>query len=84
MTRSVRQLDGVVGAVPALSDQEVAQLRDLLSVARFDPVSGSLRVKVGEAKLLLRRDGTVRIEGRSLVQMAEGTIRLDGAVIELN
>jgi len=71
-------------AEPPLSQQELKDLRRILSVIRVDPVGDTLRIETGAARILLRPDGTVRIEGRSLTQMARGSIVLNAAAIELN
>jgi len=36
------------------------------------------------ARLLLRDDGTIRCEGKSVTVAADGVITMDGAAIELN
>ena len=67
-----------------LDAAEIAQLRAILQVVRYDARSETLRIDTGKAKLLVRGDGSVRIEGRSITQMSLGKIVLDGAAIELN
>ena len=67
-----------------LSRAETAQLREILKVVSYDAPSETLRIAVGDAKILVRGDGQVRIEGKRLVQMAHGSIVLNGAAIELN
>lgn len=67
-----------------LTRAETAQLRDILKVVSYDQTSETLRIAVGDAKVLVRKDGQVRIEGKRVVQMAQGSIVLNGAAIELN
>ena len=38
----------------------------------------------GKARILVRDDGTVRCEGKSVTVIADGVITMDGAAIELN
>lgn len=67
-----------------LSAAEIVRLRRILSVIDVDVVSDTLRIETGKAKILLRPDGTIRIEGRRVVQIAQGSIVLNAAAIELN
>lgn len=67
-----------------LTSTEIAELRQLLSVARFDARQGALVIDTGRARLTLRKDGTIRCEGVELVMTADRTITLNGAAIELN
>jgi hypothetical protein len=69
---------------PALTGAEIGKLRQLLEFTRYDAASGTLTIQTGKARVLLRQDGTVRVEGRRIVQMSETSIVLDGATIELN
>lgn len=68
----------------ALRGDEVQQLRRILRVIDVDEPSGTLRIETGRAKILVRPDGTIRIEGRDVTQMAHRTLSLNGAIIELN
>lgn len=68
----------------SLTCEETAQLRAILRVVTYDTPSETLRIEVGGAKVLVRGDGHVRIEGKRVVQMSQGSIVLDGAAIELN
>jgi len=70
--------------IPPLRASEIAQLRRLLSVARFDERQRALVIDTGRARLTLREDGTIRCEGAELVLTADRTITLNGAAIELN
>ncbi len=70
--------------IPPLSPAEIAQLRRLLSVARFDERQNALVIDTGRARLMLREDGTIRCEGAEVVLTADRSITLNGAAIELN
>lgn len=68
----------------ALTLAEIAQLRALLAMVRTGPEGTSLEFRTSRARLALMADGTIRIEGRAVVQMADETITLDSATIHLN
>jgi hypothetical protein len=79
----------VVGvSVPDLSILQNAELLDrlakLLECIRIDPHSGDLILERGEARLTLKENGVLRIQARSIVQVAEEDITLYGAYIDLN
>jgi hypothetical protein len=44
----------------------------------------SLTLRCGEASLTLNRDGRVIIRGSHIAHYAQGTVRLRGAIVELN
>jgi len=67
-----------------LTREETAQLRSILNVVSYDAPSETLRIQIGDAKVLVRGDGQVRVEGKRIVHMSEGSIVLNGAAIELN
>lgn len=67
-----------------LSAAEIVRLRRILSVIDVDVVGDTLRIETGKAKILLRPDGTIRIEGRRVTHIAQGSIVLNAAAIELN
>lgn len=71
-------------AEPPLSQSEVAQLRAILQVVSYDAASQTLRIEHGPSKILVRKNGTVRIEGKKLASYSQGSIVLNGASIELN
>ncbi|MDD7973734.1 hypothetical protein [Roseinatronobacter alkalisoli] len=68
----------------ALTLAEIAQLRALLAMVRTGPEGKSLELRTSRARLALMADGTIRIEGRAVVQIADETITLDSATIHLN
>lgn len=84
------KIDTTLGQIDAdevvapLSSAEVLQLRRLLAVARYDEARKGFVIDTGRAKLLVRDDGTVRIEGDNLTVMTDGLITLNGAAIGLN
>jgi hypothetical protein len=61
-----------------------AKLTALAQMIEIDSASGTLMIRNGKSRILLRKDGTVRIEGESIVQSAERNIALDAAYIDLN
>lgn len=67
-----------------LSREETAQLRQILRAVSYDATSETLRLQVGDAKVLVRGDGHIRIEGKRVIQTSQGSIVLNGAAIELN
>ena len=67
-----------------LTVAEIAQLRRLLAVASYDERQRAFAIDTGRARLLVRDDGTIRIEGDNLTVMTNGLITLNGAAIELN
>jgi hypothetical protein len=56
----------------------------LLSHLRIDPLSGDLVIENGKARLVLQKDGTIRLQGLRIVGSADETIAFDAAMIELN
>lgn len=73
-----------LSATPHFSVAELMQLKAILKVVRYDEASETLRIDTGKARILVRGDGSVRIEGRRVTQVADGAIVLNGATIELN
>ncbi|WP_342078299.1 hypothetical protein [Yoonia sp. SS1-5] len=69
---------------PQLTQDELQQLRAILQVVQYDAPSETLRIAAGKARLLVRKDGSVRIEGKRVTAMSHGTLVLNGAAIELN
>ncbi|MEL6915892.1 MAG: hypothetical protein AAFP13_15465 [Pseudomonadota bacterium] len=69
---------------PGLSQDELRALRRLMAVASVDPASGTLTLETGQSRVTLRPNGTLRLEGRAVTQVAQGVLRLHGAAIELN
>ena len=67
-----------------LTRDEVARLRALLSVLRIGADGSSIELRTARARIALAADGTVRIEGQAIVQLADETITLDAATINLN
>jgi len=67
-----------------LSAEEIGQLRQLMAVARYDAAQRAVVIQAGRARVLVREDGTVRLEGVEVTVAADGAIVLDGAAIELN
>lgn len=67
-----------------LTREEVAQLREILKVVRYDAPSETLRIETGKAKILVRKNGDVRIDGRKITQMAQGRVIINGASVDLN
>jgi len=73
-----------VAPTPPLSAAETTQLRALLQIIRYDAPSKTLRIEHGDAKILLRANGSVRIEGRRIEQISQSAFVVNGASIELN
>ncbi|AWN45501.1 hypothetical protein DK419_03515 [Methylobacterium terrae] len=61
-----------------------ADLAALARMVRIDAATGDLVIANGAARLVLKRDGTVRVEGVRIVGTADEAIALHAAVIDLN
>ncbi len=61
-----------------------ADLAALARMVRVDAATGDLVIANGIARLVLKRDGTIRVEGVRIVGTADETIALRAAVIDLN
>ncbi|MEO1455709.1 MAG: hypothetical protein AAFV31_18010 [Pseudomonadota bacterium] len=71
-------------ALLGLGVDDMAKLRFLLQAVEIDSTGARLSLKVGQSRLTLHENGTIRLDGRALVQTADESITLDGAVIQLN
>lgn len=60
------------------------RLIQLAECIRIDPHSGDLILQRGQARLTLKENGVVRVQARSIVQVAEEDITLYSAYIDLN
>lgn len=69
---------------PEFSIAELRQLRALLKVVRIGADGETIQLRTSRARIAIAPDGTVRVEGKSIVQVADETIMLDAATIELN
>lgn len=69
-----------------LRDEDIATLMALLKRVRIDPVNGDVTIcnTAGNASVVLSESGKVRLHGVEIVQVAERTITLDAAVVDLN
>jgi len=81
-----RDLCSIVPDQVAFSADEIEKIRKLLQFVDFDMFGDSLvlRTKQGTARVLLRNDGTVRIEGGNILAVAETNLRLNAAKIDMN
>lgn len=70
--------------VPPLSVAEIAALRRLLAVARYDEAQRGFVIDTGRARVVVRDDGTIRAEGAEVTVTADRSIVMDAAAIELN
>jgi hypothetical protein len=77
--RLLFQKDGSSEPGPAWT--KLLALADMIDI---DKASGTLVIRNGKSRILLRKDGTVRIEGESIVHSAQTNIALDAAYIDLN
>jgi hypothetical protein len=59
-------------------------LASLRETIEFDPSNGDMTLRRGTARIILRNDGTVIVEGARILQRCEGSMRLQGATIDLN
>lgn len=59
-------------------EQSVAKL------ISYDALTGELCISNGLARIVLRRDGTIRLEGKRIIETADERIGLYAAVIDLN
>ena len=69
---------------PAAVGDAWGKLLALAHMIEIDKASGTLTIRNGKSRILLRKDGTIRIEGESIVQSAQRNIALDAAFIDLN
>ena len=69
---------------PADAGDAWGKLLALANMIEIDKASGTLTIRNGKSRILLRKDGTIRIEGESIVQSAQRNIALDAAFIDLN
>jgi len=60
------------------------RLINLLRCIHIDSVTGDLILTKGRSRLTLRQNGEIRIQGRSVVQVADENITFSSAYIELN
>lgn len=67
-----------------LSVDDMTKLRFLLQAVDMDSAGARLSLQVGKARLTLHENGTVRLDGKAVVQTATESITLDGALIQLN
>ncbi|MEM8799288.1 MAG: hypothetical protein AAGF15_04330 [Pseudomonadota bacterium] len=63
---------------------DVAKLRFLLQALEIDSAGGRLSLRVGKSRLTLHENGSIRLDGKMVVQTATESITLDGALIKLN
>ncbi|MBL3561860.1 hypothetical protein [Rhodovulum sulfidophilum] len=82
--QEVKRADFAQAGDAGLNAHEIARLRDLLQVLRYDANEGALVIDTGRARVVVREDGTVRIDAARIVQVAEGTLCLDAGRIDLN
>jgi len=61
-----------------------SRLLSLLKCIHVDSVTGDLVLTKGLSCITLRQNGEIRIQGRSVVQVADENITLNSAYIELN
>lgn len=62
----------------------VAGLGQLAQMISIDAVSGDLVIRNGLSRIVLMRNGTVRIEGQRILQSAIETVSIEAATIDLN
>jgi hypothetical protein len=67
-----------------LSGRDWGLLAALAHIIQFDPVSGAVTVANGDARIILYRDGTVRIDAVRIVNAANEAIILNAPRIDLN
>lgn len=68
----------------SLSVADMSKLRRLLDMVEIDSSSARVAFQIGKSRLTLNENGTIRLDGRAVVQTATDSITLDGALIELN
>lgn len=61
-----------------------AKLLSLADMIEIDAASGSLVIRNGKSRLVLRSDGVVIAEGTRILHSAERDIAMQAAVIDLN
>ena len=68
-------------ASPADPVLGLGQLAQMISI---DAVSGDLVIRNGLSRIVLMRNGMVRIEGRRILQSAIESVSIEAATIDLN
>ena len=65
-------------------DAAWSNLVELAKMISVNKAAGTLTIRNGRSKIVLRQDGVIRVEGTSIVQTAERNIALDAGTIDLN
>jgi hypothetical protein len=71
-------------AEPTEAEDPWSKLIALARMIEIDKTSGTLTIINGKSRILMRQDGTIRIEGENIVHSALRNIALDAATIDLN
>jgi hypothetical protein len=70
-----------------MSQQDEAAWSKLIALAEMleiNSTAGTMTIRNGKARIVLRADGVITLEGEKIVQSAQRNIRLDAAYIDLN
>lgn len=68
----------------ALAPQDLSALAALAKLIKVDPETQDVTLQNGESRIILQRDGVIRIEGARIVQIAERDLAFKAATIDLN
>ena len=80
----LNQTDGLRSPLDDLSREEIRKLKALLSLVNISSEGERLEIGNPDAKLVITKNGKLRLKGRSITQVARGEFRVDAAMIELN
>lgn len=61
-----------------------SKLMALADMIEIDEATGSLEIRNGKARAVLRADGVVIVEGVRILQSAERDVAIQAAIIDLN
>ncbi|WP_150526863.1 hypothetical protein [Roseibium sediminis] len=64
--------------------EEIAKLKNILRYIDVDENQDALVIRNGKSRILVREDGTLRIEGEKVTHTSQGTLHLSAALIEIN
>ncbi len=70
--------------VPLSFDADWDKLIELARLVQRDAATGDLVIRNGLSTIRLAEDGTIRLHGTRIIQVADENISLDAAFIDLN
>lgn len=74
---------GILGCWQSVGENEKAEIDVKNGRLRIE-ASESVVLKSGESNIEIHKNGKIRVDGKDIYNIAEGPLRLQGSVIELN